>query len=541
MLVLEKIADYAADTQLLAWAGQGESLTFAQLDARSNAFAAWLLERFGDSRAPVLLYGGKEAGFLPCLFGALKSGRPYVPVDASSPPARVADIAADVDPCAVVDFSGRIAGDVPADAVSQGRRAADPPRNAAETAEERFAAVPVLGRETLGPILRAPPRRAVARELWVRGADTAYILFTSGSTGRPKGVPITANNLAAFHRGVLPWLSGPLPHPYRGANPNGIILDQVSYSFDVSGCALYAGLARGMTLLAVDAGMTAEPSLLFERLRDSCLTVWVSTPSFAELCVRSRAFGQALLPELRTLLFCGEVLTHKLCDALADRFSAARIVNTYGPTEATVLVSAVNVTRAMRESPLPIPIGLPVGDTTLRLDDPRDVAGEERGELLIVGESVGPGYLGRPELTAQRFFTDEESGRRGYRTGDLCARHGELFYYRGRIDNQIKLGGHRVEPEDIERNLVKLRGIRRAAVLPVWEEENGDARVRELAAFIALEEDDGLTPLARTVSLKKRAAGLLPGYMIPRRFIAVEEFPLTSSGKLDRAALGRLL
>jgi D-alanine--poly(phosphoribitol) ligase subunit 1 len=394
VLVLERIARYAAGADLLAWVGRGESLTFAQLETRSGAFAAWLLGRFGESRAPVLLYGGKEAGFLPCLLGALKSGRPYVPVDAISPWARVADIAADVGPCVIVDFTGHL-GDIGA---------------------------PILGREEVDAVLSAPPRRAVSQEHWVRGGDIAYILFTSGSTGRPKGVPITADNLAAFSHGVLPWLSGPPPFPYRGGNPNGVILDQVSYAFDVSGCALYAGLARGMTLLAVDAGMTAEPSLLFDALRSSALTIWVSTPSFAELCARSRAFDETLLPSLRILLFCGEVLTHKLCDALAARFPAARIVNTYGPTEATVLVSAVNVTREMRESPLPIPIGFPVEGTELRLDAPHEEDGERRGELLILGDSVGPGYLGQPEATAACFFNDEETGKRGYRTGDLCAR-----------------------------------------------------------------------------------------------------------------------
>jgi D-alanine--poly(phosphoribitol) ligase subunit 1 len=248
----------------------------------------------------------------------------------------------------------------------------------------------------------------------------------------------------------------------------------------------------------------------------------------AELCLHSKSFHSALLPELRAFMFCGEALTHQLCAELTERFPVARILNTYGPTEATVLVSAVWVTPELRQSELPIPIGRPIMGTRLETDD--------KGELLILGESVGPGYLNRPDLTAERFFTAED-GARGYRTGDICELIGGLWYYKGRADNQIKLNGYRVELEDIEKNLARLPNVLQAAVVPVRE----DGRVRELAAFVLLESEDGLSPLKRAIAIKKQAAELLPAYMLPRKIVAVDAFPLNINGKIDRKALAARL
>lgn len=496
MFTLERINEYAG-TGRIALMNREKSLTFAELDARSDAFAAWLLEQFGDDRTPVVIYGEKELDFLPCIFGALKSGRAYVPVDRSAPPERARQIISDVQPKVVVDFTEQAAN--------------------------------ALGSEHLTKILgkAVPP---VSSEHWVSGEDIAYILFTSGSTGKPKGVPITAANLDAFCRGVLPF------YPEGG----GIILHQISYSFDVSGCAIYAGLMRGMTLFAVDHQMVENMDILFAWLKTSGLTMWVSTPSFAELCVQSQAFNEKLLPELRQFLFCGEVLTHTLCDALAERFPKACVLNTYGPTEATVLVTAVEVTEAMRRDERPIPIGAPIKDAVLRLADAdgQELAGDgQTGELLILGPSVGPGYFGRPDFTEKSFFTDPSTGLRGYRTGDLCYREDGLYYYCGRADNQLKMNGFRVELEDIEQNLSQLPNIARAAVVPVWQ----GGKVQYLVAFLLLRETDGLAPLKRTILIKRQAAEKLPAYMIPRKIFVVKAFPLNVNGKIDKKALAKRL
>lgn len=499
MTILNQLKAFAK-TGRTALINREEALSYRQLDAESDVFAAWLLSCLGGDRSPVVICGDKETDFLPCIFGALKSGRAYVPIDSVMPAERTAQIIEDVRPKLVVDFTG-----------------------SAPDCEARVLLPAEIAQILAGPPAPVPP------ECWVAAEDTAYILFTSGSTGRPKGVPVTAGNLEAFCRGLLPF------YPEEG-----VILHQVSYSFDVSGCAVYAGISRGMTLFSVDHQMAADLRELFAFLEKSCLTFWVSTPSFAQLCAQSEAFCQKRMPRLRQFLFCGEVLTHSLCDLLARRFPEAQVLNTYGPTEATVLVSAVQITKEMREDVQTIPIGKAISGVTLRLENGgKTVTDEaETGELMILGPTVGPGYFGRPDLTEKAFFTDSATGQRGYRTGDLCCQRGGLYYYCGRADNQLKLNGYRIEIEDVEANLEKIPNVQQAAVVPV---RDADQKVQYLAAFFLLREADGLSPLKRSIQLKKLAARCLPAYMIPRKIAVVEAFPLNVNGKVDRKALAARL
>ncbi|MCL2056892.1 MAG: AMP-binding protein [Oscillospiraceae bacterium] len=485
MFVLDSIKKYAR-TDKTALINRGEKLSYAQLDAYSGAFADWLVRHYGGRGAPVMIYGAKETEFLPCVFGALKAGRAYVPVDTSVPPERAREIAEDISPDVIVDFSGKGFG----------------------------GKARVIGIDCLRDILRRPCEGTAENP--IRGDEDAYILYTSGSTGSPKGVRVTCANLQSFYEGL----------DYCKKS-GGVILNQVSYSFDVSCCSVYAGISRGMTLFTIDRDTDMRE--MFAGLAGSGLTHWVSTPSFAEMCVRSKTFSSELLPNLEEFLFCGEVLTNSLCNQLAERFPSVRIINTYGPTEATVLVTSVKITKEMRDAPRPLPIGCPIKGTELRIE-----GGEgESGELLILGESVGPGYFNRPDLTEERFFTDSKTGKRGYRTGDSAYSENGLYYFLGRADGQIKLSGHRIEIGDIENNLARLENIQRAAVIPVYE----DGRAQYLTAFVLLKEEDGLSALERTIAVKKQAASFLPEYMIPRKFIAVDAFPLNTNGKLDRKEL----
>ncbi|MDR2908559.1 MAG: AMP-binding protein [Oscillospiraceae bacterium] len=501
MFILDRIAQLKK-TDRIALINREERLSYAGLDERSEAFAAWLLKNPEGARGPVVICGGKETDFLPCVFGALKAGLPYVPVDAVNPPERIREIISDAGSGVTVDFSGLLSGDC--DVISPGE---------------------------LSDILQSPPVADVPPGLRVSGEDIACILFTSGSMGRPRGVPVSADNLMSFAGGFSPLL---------GEGDGGVILNQVSYAFDVSGCSLYGGISRGMTLFTVDREMVANPGVLFHWLARSGLTAWVSTPSFAEICMSADTFRQPLLPLLERFIFCGEVLTHSLCDQLAARFPNAQVINTYGPTEATVLVTEVTVTQEMRDDSRPIPIGHPTKGTQLRVAEEGSLVPLEdgcQGELLILGGNVAPGYYRQPGLTAERFFHDQATGLRGYRTGDICCRENGLFYFLGRADSQIKLGGYRIELEDIEHNLALVKNVSRAAVIPVVEK----GKARYLVAFILLEEEDGLSPLTRAISIKKQAAEFLPAYMIPRKIIAIDSFPLGVSGKTDKKSLAALL
>ena len=496
MEILKRLAQYGKPDRTAIVYGEG-TLSYRDLNRWSDAFAAFLKARFPDTKAPVLLYGHKDLEIPACMFGSLKAGRGYVPVDVTYPPERVAQIAAEAKPCVTVDFTGTL-GEA------------------------------CVGLAQLREILRRDAAPAPEAD-WLKEDETAYILFTSGSTGKPKGVQITAGNLAAFHEGVRPF--------FDGMADGGAFLNEISYSFDVSVCALYEALGRGMTLWTADKSTLENPKALFALLKRAKLTDWVSTPSLAELCVQSDAFCKALMPELRQFLFCGEVLTKKLAKELMERFPDVPIVNDYGHTETTVLVTGAYMTKEMVEADAPMPIGFAFSNCEAII---RDEAGSElpdgeAGELCLIGKTVSPGYLNRPDLNERAFF-ETGTGLRGYRSGDLCKKERGMIYYLGRLDNQIKLNGFRVELEDVENNLTKVPNVARAAVLP----EEQDGKVVSLTAYIMLEKPDGEGSLQRARRIKRELGQLVPSYMVPRKIVAVDAFPLNTNGKIDKKQLREL-
>ena len=493
MEILRKLRQYAKTDRTAIVYGE-KSLSYRDLNAWSDAFAAYLREKQPGSKAPVLLYGHKDLEIPACMFGCLKAGRGYIPVDVTYPPERVAQIEGLAKPGLVADFT--------------------------ETLQTPCLTMPALRRILTEQAELAPETQ------WLKEDETAYILFTSGSTGTPKGVQITAGNLAAFHEGAKPW--------FGEMREGGAFLNEISYSFDVSVCALYEALGRGMTLWTADLQTLSNPKALFALLKEADLTDWVSTPSLAELCVQSESFRKDLMPNLRQFLFCGEVLTKKLCGEMFERFPGVPVVNAYGPTETTVLVTGAEMTKKMLESSEPLPIGFAFSNCEADICDEAGNAlpDGEAGELRICGKTVSPGYLGRPELNARVFF-ENEAGLRGYRTGDLCKKTDGCIYYLGRLDNQIKLNGFRVELEDVENNLVKVQNVARAAVLP----EMQDGKVVSLTAYVLLERPDGEGSLQRARRIKKELSAFVPSYMVPRKIVAVESFPLNTNGKIDKKRL----
>lgn len=498
LFLLEALKKYALTDRTAIRYGR-DALSFAELDRRSDAFAAWLLDAFGEDRTPVMIYGHKELDIPACMFGALKAGRGYVPVDTTFPKERAAQIAEEVRPRVIVDFY-----------------------------HMGFEAPAVLDAAALGEIFASGG--GASRGSWIAPEEVAYILFTSGSTGRPKGVRVTAANIASFDEGVAPWFALP--------GEGGVCLNEISYSFDVSVCALYYALSRGMTLYTIDRATLNDTPALFAALRESGLDLWISTPSLGELCLQSEQFCTALLPRAKKFVFCGEVMTCKLGRQMLERFPGAKVYNAYGPTEATVLVTAVEVTEALCAARASLPIGYCFSNLRCEiagLESGGYLPDGQEGELRILGGSVSPGYWNRPELNERAFF--EENGVRGYRTGDLCFREAGLIYYVGRLDGQVKLNGFRVELEDVESNLTKVPNVARAAVLPVRQ----DGKVTGLTAFVLLEKPDGLSSLKRAKQIKEALAGTLPAYMIPRKILAVDSFPLNTNGKVDKKALAARL
>jgi D-alanine--poly(phosphoribitol) ligase subunit 1 len=363
----------------------------------------------------------------------------------------------------------------------------------------------------------------------VQDRDPFYILFTSGSTGEPKGVVITLQNLNHY----LSWMRG--DHAFQIGGE--VFLNHAPFTFDLSVHDIYLGLTTGGTIFSLTKETATDLRKLFVALRESGATQWMSTPSFAQMCMIEKGFNHSMLPQMRRFFFCGETLAPETAAQMLERFAAAEILNTYGPTEATVAVTSVPVTRELLAQYNPLPIGrvMPGTEILIRGENGQPVAPGERGEIVIAGPNVSPGYLRRPDLTEKVFAPHGTT--RSYRTGDWGRDRGGLVFCEGRMDNQIKLHGHRIELGDMESNLRALEEVADAVVLPVKKED----RVESVAAFVVLSGPKQGSDFEQAAKLKTKLGEKVPPYMVPRKFIFLESFPMNSNGKADRKKLAETL
>jgi D-alanine--poly(phosphoribitol) ligase subunit 1 len=388
----------------------------------------------------------------------------------------------------------------------------------------------VLTPERVASLTANPPTEPCREQPQrVEGNDAFYILFTSGSTGEPKGVVITLNNLTHF----VDWMLAE-----QGFTESGeTFLNQAPFSFDLSVMDLYPSLVSGGTLFSITKDHVANLKKLYEAFGQSGVSAWVSTPSFAQMCLIEKTFNQAMLPSMRRFLFCGETLAPETASQLIERFPQAEVWTTYGPTEATVATTSIRVDREVLKQFSPLPVGRSMpGSLIAILDDKgQRVPAGERGEIVIGGPNVSPGYLGRPDLTQKAFY--EFEGHPAYRTGDWGRDRDSLIFFEGRMDSQVKVNGYRIELGDLEANLRDLPEIADAVVLPVTRADKIDS----LAAIVVLAIEKTGTDFEMTARLKTSLGERLPAYMVPRKFHYVDAFPMTSNGKADRRKLAELL
>lgn len=328
----------------------------------------------------------------------------------------------------------------------------------------------------------------------------AYRIYTSGTTGMPKGIEVSRGNVGSFLRWfcAIPAIAEIRPES---------VLNQAAFSFDLSAADLYYSLYAGARLTVIERGLMRDFSGMFRRMGESGAELAVFTPAFAELCLCDKSFSGELMPELRVIFFCGEVLKPATAEKLFRRFPGIRIINAYGPTEACCAVTAAEITAGMTSGALPI-------------GDMRHTAGgihiSEKGEIIITGGSVAR-YVGD-----SRGGFGEYHGERCFYTGDSGYISDGMLYFRHRLDRQVKVMGFRIEPEDIENNLLKIPGVLQAAVY-------GTVRGGRTALAAAVRAE-GISAGEIRSGLEK----LLPVYMIPGRIDIVEELPLTANGKLKR-------
>lgn len=462
----KKFQEEEINPNQLAVAGADKNLTWKELKETALQYEKKLLSLGLTSGKAVGIYGHKQADYLAVICACIKMGCPYVPMDDIYPVERVSKIQYIADIFCQVNLETK-------------------------TIETSF----------MGDLLNEYPK----------AEDLIYIIFTSGSTGDPKGVQISTESVLS----MLKWM-----HEDFNLPSDSVFMNQAPFSFDLSVYEVMYFLNFGKSIILNSREQIAD-SHFFPRLKEFKTNVWVSTPSFAWSQTLNEAFNETYLTEMKYFLFCGEVLPVKLVKKLMSLFPNAKILNTYGPTEATVATTLVEITEEMLTKYDSLPVGYPKKNTRVYVDN--------EGQICIIGDNVMKGYLNRQDLNLSKMFI--ENGQRGFRTGDLGYEKDGLLFCNGRMDDQIKLHGYRIELSEIEHTLTKTSLVKEAACIAI---KRGN-EVQRIVAFLKLE--DRSTDFE---TFKKNIHNSIPYYMIPSEFFLIEEFPKSVNHKVDRKKLSEI-
>lgn len=465
---------------------QHTSLTYVELDRYANRIAH-ALQRCGlEPTALVGILLDKSPDLYAAMLGTLKAGAGYVPLDPKFPTDRMSAILADCGASVVVT-----------DAVGAERLG--------DSVDARF----LLLDSDKDWIEELPATAISTRSLDLTPKDPCYVIYTSGSTGRPKGVMIEHRNASAFIEGMLESYC---------VDEDDRIYQGFSVAFDASVEEIWLAFSQGATLVVPPQDVSRSPVDAAEFIRQRAITYFSTIPTFLSMIDQE-------LPTVSTIVVGGEACSTELVNRWAKPWR--RLLNTYGPTEATVVAT---LSECIPGQPLTIGHALPGYRTHVLDEDMEPVAVGEVGELYIGGPAIARGYVNAPEMTDERFLHLPlvDNGRL-YRTGDQVRllETGDLQFI-GRIDGQIKIRGFRVELSEIEAVLQQQPGIRAAAVKVAHTEQG-----MELAAFVVADSaatlDAGM--LAEVLSR------VLPEYMLPKYLDVIADIPLSNSGKVDRKAL----
>ncbi|MFJ4689548.1 amino acid adenylation domain-containing protein, partial [Streptomyces sp. NPDC088789] len=494
----------AAVPDAIAVVAGGVELTYAGLDARANRLAHHLRELGAGTESTVAVMLDRGAETVVALLAVLKTGAAYLPIDPRHPAERVSYVLADAGAVAVITSTAwlpQIAEYVP-------------PAVHLTVLDDPATETRIAQRD------ETPVARSVTPD------NRAYVIYTSGSTGRPKGVAVSHRNVVgmfASTRGLFEL------------GPSDVWSCFHSFAFDFSVWELWGALVHGARVVVVPFEVSRSPQQFARLLVEERVTVLSQTPSALYQLLAVDEFGPR---DLRLMVFGGEALDHARLRSWWPRENGGprvHLVNMYGITETTVHATHWRLDAGDEAAAgSVVGRGLP-GLATYVLDDALDPTPVGViGELYVAGDQVARGYVGRPELTAERFIACPfgDSGERMYRSGDLAkwTPDGQLLFV-GRADDQVKIRGFRIEPGEIEAALLAHPDVARTAVV-AREDTPGDKR---LVAYVV--PADGATRTVDRDGLRAFVAGRVPGYMVPAAVVALDELPLTANGKLDRRAL----
>lgn len=499
---------------------QQERMTYGELEETSNRLAHLLKEAGCQKGDRVCFLMPKTPVAIATILGILKADCVYVPLDPSSPAARVEKI---IDACtpryiigngAVTSLLDELMGD-------ESRRK--------ETSIGWMGADKVEGANFKSRFSRADLNGYPAAPLDYQSAstDAAHILFTSGSTGVPKGVVITHTNVLHY----VDWAVR-----YFGTEPADKVSFHPPLHFDLSTYDIYGTLSAGAQLHIVPTELNLAPQKLAGFIRESELTQWFSVPSVLNFMAKADVVKPNDFPTLKRLMWCGEVFPTPPLIYWMQRLPHVQFTNLYGPTEATIASSYYTVPACPADELVQIPIGLPcAGEELIVLDERlKPTPPGEIGDLYIAGVGLSPGYWLDPEKTSAVFLQrpgSSDPNDRIYKTGDL-AKLGEdgLVYYLGRADSQIKSRGYRIELGEIETALNALKLTEECAIVAI--ETGGFEGATICCAYVPL-QDAEVTPARLRTEMSKA----LPNYMLPARWMRFERLPKNANGKIDRRRL----
>lgn len=495
---------------------KGRKVTYGKLEEISNQVARMLIEggcRRGDR---VCLLLPKSASAIVGILGILKADCIYVPLDPSCPAARLAKI---VETCGsrwiLAGAGARVVLDELFGKYGIGSEIRVGCLDDSIRAGENFT--PEFSFADLAALPGGPLQSGN------RSSDPAYIMFTSGSTGNPKGVVITHSNVIHF----IEWAVR-----YFGIGERERLSCHSPLHFDLSVFDIFGAFAAGAELHLVTPDLNILPNKLAAFIRDSELTQWFSVPSALTYLAKFDVVRTDDFPKLKRLLWCGEVLPVPVLAYWMTRLPHVAFTNLYGPTEATIASAYYTVPACPEDLRAAIPIGTPCsGEKLFVLDENlQPVEPGVTGHLYIQGVGLSPGYYNDPAKTGEVFVRNASGfgpSERLYKTGDLAkVGEGGLVYFLGRADSQIKSRGHRIELGEVSTALNALELLRESAVVAI--PTSGFEGATICCAYVALPHRD-ISPAVLRGELSK----LLPGYMLPTRWMAMQELPKNANGKVN--------
>ncbi|MER7468583.1 amino acid adenylation domain-containing protein [Streptomyces sp. NPDC097981] len=495
-------AQVASTPEAVAVVCDGEEVTYAELDARANRLAHYLIEQGVGAESLVGLCLGRGVEMIAAILGVWKAGAAYLPIDPEQPTDRVAFILTD-SRAVLALTTEEILDELPA-------------------GKSRLVALDgAMARMQLAAAPTTPPR------VPVEPRGMAYVIYTSGSTGRPKGVAITHGSLANYVSSV--------PGRVGFGTPGGRYALLQAQATDLGNTVVFASLATGGELHILGETAVTDPVAVAGYLAEHGIDYLKAVPSHLAALGSAGDLG-AVLPAT-SLVLGGEAASAAWVGELLAAGEGRGVFNHYGPTETTIGVATTPLSAGMVTGDV-VPVGTPIANTRFYVLDDRlqPVPVGAAGELYVAGAGLARGYVRRPGLTAERFVADPfgAAGERMYRTGDLARWNADgLLVFAGRADEQVKIRGFRIEPGEVQSVLATHPMVEQSVVI-AREDTAGDKR---LVAYVVTDDPESADDLELSAAIRRFVGQRLPEHMVPSAVVVLDRLPLTGNGKLDRRAL----